>query len=115
MPTFPDLQARDTACTTPPSDFTPIASFSDVCSTRYCASSASSTLVWAGNSGDITRAEIESAVQIAVTSAAVSTLVGQGNILAYGHAATAAYGAGLLFEFTGDLRALDVAVRFANK
>lgn len=48
-------------------------------------------------------------------SGSVGSLAGQGNVLAYGHDALAAMGANWLFEITGDLRALDLMVRFSDK
>lgn len=48
-------------------------------------------------------------------SNAVPSLAGQGNVLAYGPSALAAMGANWLYEITGDLRALDLMVRFSDK
>ncbi|KAM0752266.1 hypothetical protein T439DRAFT_286905 [Meredithblackwellia eburnea MCA 4105] len=68
---------------------------------------------WAGNTGAVTRQEIETALgMLASTDPVLSNLVG--NALADGYLGQAAFNSGLLFETTGDRRALDFAVRFAD-
>ncbi|GAA6013486.1 hypothetical protein JCM11491_006097 [Sporobolomyces phaffii] len=72
-------------------------------------------MVWSGFDvpGGVTRAEIESSLGMLAQLEPVWEN-GQGNILGDGALGQGAYSASLLFEITGDIRALDVAVRIAD-
>ena len=70
-------------------------------------------MVWSGNDGNITRVEIESALGMIAQTAPVHSN-GIGNTLSDGPFGQAAYGAGLVYEATGDIRALDLAMMFAD-
>lgn len=85
-----------------------------MCQVSYCPAPAVENMFWSGNSGSVTRKEIETALGMLANIDPVLEN-GQGNILSDGAFGQAAYNAGLLFELSGDRRALDYAVRFADK
>ncbi|GAA5827670.1 hypothetical protein JCM5353_008369 [Sporobolomyces roseus] len=87
--------------------------FSNLCTVRYCDVKPRRNMVWSGLDGDVTREEIESALGMLQNLSPVWEN-GQGNILGDGELGQGAYSASLLFEVTGDIRALDVAVRIAD-
>lgn len=70
-------------------------------------------MTWAGLDGQVTRDEIETGINVLNMTDPVFTN-NDGNVLSDGDLGQAAYGAGLLFEVTGDIRALDIAVRLAD-
>ncbi|CEQ40430.1 SPOSA6832_02041, partial [Sporobolomyces salmonicolor] len=95
-------------CTEVPSTFEgSMAGFANLCKGKR-------NMVWSGDDGEVTRAEIESALGMLQQDLEPLWENGQGNILADGSLGQGAYGASLLFEITGDIRALDVAVRIAD-
>lgn len=105
---------RATTCTPAPSTFNGTkASFSSVCTVRYCPAPNALNMVWSGNDGPVTRAEVESALGM-LSSVPPATTNGIGNIFSNGAVGQAAYGAGLLYETTGDIRALDLALKIAD-
>lgn len=69
---------------------------------------------WEGVNGEVTRTEIETLLGD-LQSTGVHLTNGQDNALSDGWLGMSAYASGLLFEITGDRRALDVAVRLADK
>ncbi|GAA5939697.1 hypothetical protein JCM1841_002943, partial [Sporobolomyces salmonicolor] len=102
-------------CTEVPSTFEgSMAGFANLCKVRYCDARGKRNMVWSGDDGEVTRAEIESALGMLQQDLEPLWENGQGNILADGSLGQGAYGASLLFEITGDIRALDVAVRIAD-
>ncbi|GAA6047015.1 hypothetical protein JCM3770_004152 [Rhodotorula araucariae] len=70
-------------------------------------------MAWSGNSGNVTREEIESALGMLRELEPVWEN-GLGNVLADGWLGQGSYDAGLLYEITGDRRALDVIVNIAD-
>ncbi|KAK4701270.1 hypothetical protein P7C70_g4964, partial [Phenoliferia sp. Uapishka_3] len=70
-------------------------------------------MVWGSNTGPVLQNEIETALGM-IANVPVVTKVGAGNILSDGALGQAAYSAGILFETTGDVRALDLAMKFAD-
>ena len=102
------------SCTTAPSTFAgTVKGMDSVCTTRYCKPEHVNTMSWSGLSGQVTREEIETAISV-LNSTDPVLVNGDGNVLSDGTLGQAAYGAGLLFEVTGDVRALDIAVRLAD-
>ncbi|GAA5881904.1 hypothetical protein JCM16303_003459 [Sporobolomyces ruberrimus] len=101
-------------CTEPPPTFEGSAKgFANLCRVRYCDAKPRRNMIWSGLDGDVTREEIESALGMLMQLEPVWEN-GQGNILGDGAIGQGAYSASLLFEVTGDIRALDVAVRIAD-
>ncbi|GAA5943281.1 hypothetical protein JCM10213_007949 [Rhodosporidiobolus nylandii] len=106
--------ARTKNCTPPPRSFAGTdAGFASLCTVRYCDATARRNMVWSGNDGEVTRAEIESALGMLANLEPLWEN-GQGNVLADGYLGQGLYNAGLLFEITGDIRALDAVVRIAD-
>lgn len=68
--------------------------------------------MWSGDTGEVTRAEVEAA--LVVIDAVPPVTVVDGNVLAYGNIASAARAASLLYQVTGDIRALNLAVRISD-
>ncbi|GAA5849743.1 hypothetical protein JCM8547_000551 [Rhodosporidiobolus lusitaniae] len=105
---------KSASCVEPPSTFAGTdEGFAHLCTRRYCDATKSYNMAWAGNSGNVTRKEIETALGMLADIEPVWEN-GQGNILSDGEVGQALYNAGLLFELTGDVRALDVVVRIAD-
>lgn len=106
------------ACTPSPATFDDtVAGFDTVCSVRSCPAAAVANLVWSSYNSSVTRSEIETAFGMLVSTVPVTLTnvsAGVGNIMADGVFGQAAYGAGLLFKVTGDVRALDLALQFAD-
>ncbi|GAA5968816.1 hypothetical protein JCM11641_000742 [Rhodosporidiobolus odoratus] len=89
------------------------AGFASLCKVRYCDVKARRNMVLDLNSTEVTRTEIESAIGMLAQLEPLWEN-GQGNVLADGYLGQGLYNAGLLFEITGDVRALDVVVRIAD-
>ncbi|GAA5989053.1 hypothetical protein JCM5350_003641 [Sporobolomyces pararoseus] len=87
--------------------------FSNLCRVRYCDAKPRRNMIWSGFDGEVTREEIESALGMLANLEPVWQN-GQGNILGDGALGQGAYSASLLFEITGDIRALDIAVRISD-
>ncbi|GAA5963539.1 hypothetical protein JCM3765_006273 [Sporobolomyces pararoseus] len=87
--------------------------FSNLCRVRYCDVKPRRNMIWSGFDGEVTREEIESALGMLANLEPVWQN-GNGNILGDGALGQGAYSASLLFEITGDIRALDVAVRISD-
>ncbi|GAA5942043.1 uncharacterized protein JCM15063_004279 [Sporobolomyces koalae] len=101
-------------CRAPPVTFEGTSKgFANLCKVRYCDAQPRRNMIWNGLDGDVTRVEIESALGMLMQLEPVWEN-GQGNILGDGALGQGAYSASLLFEITGDIRALDVAVRIAD-
>ncbi|GAA6062204.1 hypothetical protein JCM10212_006485 [Sporobolomyces blumeae] len=101
-------------CIEPPSTFGgSTKGFATLCTVRYCDVPARWNMIWSGYDGDVTRSEIESALGM-LQNVEPLWENGNGNVLGDGYLGQAAYSASLLFEITGDIRALDVAVRIAD-
>lgn len=71
-------------------------------------------MIWDGNDGNVTRQEVETALGM-LSAVPPVWVTGIGNTLSDGPVGQGAYNAGLLFEMTGDIRALDMVVRFSDK
>ncbi|GAA6020835.1 hypothetical protein JCM10207_001673 [Rhodosporidiobolus poonsookiae] len=101
-------------CEKAPSTFSgPSEGFANICTRRYCDAKARRSMVWTKSSGEVTREEVESALGMLNNVGPLWSNY-QENILADGKIGQAAYNARLLFEATGDIRALDVVVRIAD-
>ncbi|GAA5850918.1 hypothetical protein JCM3766R1_004000 [Sporobolomyces carnicolor] len=101
-------------CVPPPDKFEGTAKgFANLCRVRYCDAKPRRNMIWSGLDGDVTRVEIETALGMLMQLEPVWTNF-QGNILGDGALGQGAYSASLLFEITGDVRALDVAVRISD-
>ncbi|GAA5904230.1 uncharacterized protein JCM6883_006417 [Sporobolomyces salmoneus] len=101
-------------CVNPPQTFEGSEKgFSNLCRIRYCDAKPRRNMIWSGLDGDVTREEIESALGMLAQLEPVWENF-QGNILGDGALGQGAYSASLLFEITGDIRALDVAVRISD-
>ncbi|KAK4049036.1 hypothetical protein OIV83_004397 [Microbotryomycetes sp. JL201] len=104
----------ETKCQPPPSTFAGTdAGFKSLCRVRYCPVPAQGNMIWESNDGEVTRTEIESALGMLANVPPV-WITGIGNILSDGPLGQGAYNAGLLYEVTGDIRALDLVVRMAD-
>ncbi|KAI5476244.1 hypothetical protein MNV49_007944 [Pseudohyphozyma bogoriensis] len=118
MSTFPIpvlySSATTLACTAPPTTFEGTATgFATVCSVRYCDAAGANNMKLSSTTGAVTRSEIESALGMFAAIEPV-TSNGQGNVLSFGVLGQAAENVGLLFEATGDIRALDLALKYAD-
>lgn len=71
-------------------------------------------MIWSGNTGNVTRTEIETALGM-LRELEPLWENGQGNVLADGWLGQGMHDACLLYEVTGDRRALDVIVNIADK
>ncbi|GAA5830830.1 hypothetical protein JCM11251_001091 [Rhodosporidiobolus azoricus] len=113
-PTSYGAASSSRSCVTPPSTFAGTnEGFANLCTVRYCDAEKVRNLVWEGNDGPVTRNEIETALGMLGNIEPVWHN-GQGNILSDGKVGQGLENAGLLFEITGDIRALDVVVRIAD-
>ncbi|KAK4699031.1 hypothetical protein P7C70_g7235, partial [Phenoliferia sp. Uapishka_3] len=102
------------SCTPPPFTFRGTAmGFEGLCQVSYCPAPPVKNMAWNGNSGQVTRQEIETALGMLANVEPVLEN-GIGNVLSDGELGQAAYNAGLLFELSGDRRALDFAVKYAD-
>ncbi|GJN88968.1 hypothetical protein Rhopal_001939-T1 [Rhodotorula paludigena] len=70
-------------------------------------------MVWDGIDGDVTRTEIETALGM-LRELEPLWENGQGNVLADGWLGQGMHDAGLLYEITGDIRAMDIMVQIAD-
>ncbi|KAM0790217.1 hypothetical protein ACM66B_005531 [Microbotryomycetes sp. NB124-2] len=101
-------------CPSPPPSFNSTADgFLSLCSTRYCDPATARDVSFSGLTGPVTRIEIETSLGLLMTQAPVIGLF-QGNILANGAFGMAIQSAGLLYETTGDRRALEIALQLAE-
>ncbi|KPV75174.1 uncharacterized protein RHOBADRAFT_53189 [Rhodotorula graminis WP1] len=101
-------------CVAPPSTFEGTdAGFAQLCSVRYCDAAPRRNMAWSGNAGNVTRLEIETALGM-LRELEPLWENGQGNVLSDGWLGQGMHDAGLLFEVTGDRRALDVMVQIAD-
>ncbi|GAA5895078.1 hypothetical protein JCM8208_000107 [Rhodotorula glutinis] len=101
-------------CVKPPSTFDGTdAGFAQLCAVRYCDAAPRRNMAWSGNTGNVTRLEIETALGM-LRELEPLWENGQGNVLSDGWLGQGMHDAGLLFEVTGDRRALDVMVQIAD-
>ncbi|GAA5885750.1 hypothetical protein JCM6882_007553 [Rhodosporidiobolus microsporus] len=113
-PTSYGSASSSRSCVSPPSSFAGTnAGFASLCTVRYCDAKKTRNMAWEGNNGEVTRNEIETALGMLGNVEPVWKN-GQGNILSDGKVGQGLENAGLLFEITGDIRALDVVVRIAD-
>lgn len=70
-------------------------------------------MAWSGVDGGVTRTEIETALGM-LKQLEPLWANGQDNVLSTGYLGQAAHDAGLLYEVTGDIRALDVSIQVAD-
>ncbi|GEM07594.1 proteophosphoglycan ppg4 [Rhodotorula toruloides] len=101
-------------CKDPPSTFAGTsAGFASLCKVRYCYAKPARNMLWNGVEGDVTREEIETALGM-FNELKPLWANGQDNVLSTGYLGQAAHDAGLLYEVTGDIRALDVSIQVAD-
>ncbi|BGP31683.1 hypothetical protein JCM10296v2_003457 [Rhodotorula toruloides] len=101
-------------CKKPPSTFAGTsAGFASLCQVRYCDAQPTRNMAWSGFDGDVTRTEIETALGM-LKQLEPLWANGQDNVLSTGYLGQAAHDAGLLYEVTGDIRALDVSIQVAD-
>ncbi|BGP39611.1 hypothetical protein JCM10449v2_003562 [Rhodotorula kratochvilovae] len=101
-------------CKKPPVTFAGTdAGFATLCSVRYCDALPRRNMVWSGNAGNVTRQEIETALGM-LRELEPLWENGHGNVLSDGWLGQGMHDAGLLYEITGDRRALDVIVNVAD-
>ncbi|KAK4050185.1 hypothetical protein OIO90_005167 [Microbotryomycetes sp. JL221] len=101
-------------CSSPPVDFAGTSEgFQNLCKVRWCDPAPAKDVAFNGTQGSVTRSEIETGLGLLMGTAAVTQLF-QDNILANGKFGMALQSAGLLYETTGDRRALEVALQLAE-
>ncbi|KAK4049856.1 hypothetical protein OIV83_003912 [Microbotryomycetes sp. JL201] len=101
-------------CPSPPPDFGgTTAGFQGLCNLRYCDPLPARDVDFSGLNGPVTRSEVETSLGLLMQTTPVTGLF-QGNILANGAFGMSIQSAGLLYETTGDRRALEIALQLAE-